>query len=100
MASLASLHLFVKEHRDETITVGDKQLPKYPHIVACLDGMIDQARRTNDIRWLRKYTQAVEFAPAGQTHKLDLTAPVARSVATVARESRAGTDPQGSGDMG
>jgi hypothetical protein len=74
VASLASLHLFVKEHRDETITVGDKQLPKYPHIVACLDGMIDQARRTNDIRWLRKYTQTVEFALAGQTHKLDLTA--------------------------
>ena len=74
VAALASLHAFVNEHRDETIAVGDKQLPAYPHTVQCLDGMVDQARRLNDVGWLRKYTQAVEFASAGKTHKLDLTA--------------------------
>jgi hypothetical protein len=36
--------------------------------------MVDQARRLNDGGWLRKYTLAVEFASAGKTHKLDLTA--------------------------
>ncbi len=74
VASLASLHRFVNQHRDETIAVGDEHLPAYPHIVQCLDGMVDQARRLNDVGWMRKYTQAMEFASAGKTHKLDLTA--------------------------
>jgi hypothetical protein len=74
VASLASLHAFVNEHRDKTITVGDKQLPAYPYMVQCLDGLVDQARRSNDAGWLRKYTQAIQFASAGATHKLDLTA--------------------------
>jgi hypothetical protein len=63
VASLASLHEFVNKH-----------LPVYPNIVQCLDGMVDRARRLNDVGWLRKYTRAVEFASAGKTHKLDLTA--------------------------
>jgi hypothetical protein len=74
VASLASLHEFVNKHRDETVTIGSKQLPVYPNIVQCLDGMVDRARRLNDVGWLRKYTRAVEFASAGKTHKLDLTA--------------------------
>jgi hypothetical protein len=74
VAALASLHAFVNEHRDKTIAVGDKQLPAYPLTVQCLDGMVDRARRLNDVGWLRKYTQAVEFASAGKTRKLDLTA--------------------------
>jgi hypothetical protein len=74
VAALASLHAFVNEHRDNTITVGDEKVPEYPYIVACLDGMVDRTRRTNDAGWLRKYTKAVEFAKAGKTRKLDLTA--------------------------
>jgi hypothetical protein len=31
VASLASLHAFVNDHRDKTLTVGDEQLPAYPH---------------------------------------------------------------------
>ena len=54
--------------------MGGKQLPAYPYMVQCLDGMVDQAKRSNDAGWLRKYTQAIEFASSGKTHKLDLTA--------------------------
>jgi hypothetical protein len=100
VASLASLHLFVKEHRDETITVGDKQLPKYPHIVACLDGMIDQARADERHSLATEIHPGGEVCPGGPNSQTRSDRTVARSVATVARESRAGTDPQGSGDMG
>jgi hypothetical protein len=48
VASLASLHAFVNRHRDETVAVGDEQLPACPRITQCLDGMIDQARPLND----------------------------------------------------
>ncbi|MGA7395390.1 MAG: hypothetical protein WBW78_22295 [Terrimicrobiaceae bacterium] len=70
---LASLHLFVNEHRDKTVTVGDKQLPASPHIVACLDGMIDQARRKNDVRFLRRYARAVGLVASSKPLPRDLT---------------------------
>jgi hypothetical protein len=74
VASLASLHAFVNEHRNKTITLGDEKVPLHPYTTAILDGMVDRARRLNDVGWLRKYTQAVKLASAGATHKLDLTA--------------------------
>jgi hypothetical protein len=74
VASLASLHAFVNEHRDETVEISVGKVPRYPHMTQALDGRIDRARRMNDFTWLRKYAAAVEFAASGKSHKLDLMA--------------------------
>jgi hypothetical protein len=74
VASLASLHNWVNEHRDEMVETRNGKVPRYLHMTQALDGLIDRARRSNDFTWLRKYAAAVEFAASGKSHKLDLTA--------------------------
>ena len=74
VASLASLHNWVNQHRDEMVETRNGKVPRYLHMTQALDGLIDRARRSNDFTWLRKYAAAVEFAASGKRHKLDLTA--------------------------
>jgi hypothetical protein len=74
VADLADLHAFVNKHRDDAIEIRGESLQLYPHTVSLLDRQIETARLKNDFTFLRRYARAVEFASAGKTHKLDLTA--------------------------
>jgi len=78
VAELAELHAFVREHRNDTVPIGNEKVPRYPHITAALDSKANyalyQATHHDDVTHLRKYISAVEMAKTGERHKLDLTA--------------------------
>jgi hypothetical protein len=87
VAELAGLHAFVKEHRSDTITVGDENVPRYPFLTAALDSWtnyaIDRARRYNDATLLRRYIRAM--SPKGAATPTGCDCTVAGRMARTAR---------------